>query len=643
MRISKLHVTNYRCFNDLLLDELGRFVCLVGANGSGKSSVLELVVQLCGSGRPRRGLVNNEWNGDIKDETLNLVLNMTNDDIEAMGLSATVVGSRILNSESGQVQLFDIGTNEFGTVDEFNQEVQNALQSRIVFYSPNRSFLLPEASGPQEAAHSSADMYRRTGLANFQDRAVHLSTQMARLLRHQQSDLARRVKESSRSQTSFDATRYVELQEVEDVFNRFFRITGKRFADSDQQENGMTTFFFHLPWSDEPISFSKLSSGEQWILLFFVEMQLNEWNNNIVLIDEVETHLHPMMALEFIRELESREDDNQYWFTTHNPTIAQYLKGSVFGLVLNDELRSEVVPGQTLELLESLTGLGAVIPVAKTIVLLEGKRVKGETLSVDQGLFKELQDLNLISENIQFVSVGHSRSVESYQEMLPEVEQQLNVGWKIYAIRDRDALSDSQRDEMIQKFGGRFWVWRRGSIEGYLIEPRLIHDYLEQSRIDPLPSVEDIQERIIELLNGNKADIIQRYERQLIRVKLEQHYTIKQLGEVEEIGKELQTNVEEFRESIDKWLEGKEWEPLLAYVDCKKVLRPLISRYTKKTSTKPKDVADLVRRMIRDVIGRRVHSGENGQKVLQEMWPEITGVVAQICDGEGFHSLPRNE
>src|SRR5207249_2465361 len=46
MRITSLHLQNYKCFDDLLLDNLGQRIVLVGPNGCGKSAVLEAIAVL---------------------------------------------------------------------------------------------------------------------------------------------------------------------------------------------------------------------------------------------------------------------------------------------------------------------------------------------------------------------------------------------------------------------------------------------------------------------------------------------------------------------------------------------------------------------------------------------------------------------
>lgn len=41
--ITRIHVTNFKSFDDFVLDKLGPFVCLIGMNGSGKTTFLQLL------------------------------------------------------------------------------------------------------------------------------------------------------------------------------------------------------------------------------------------------------------------------------------------------------------------------------------------------------------------------------------------------------------------------------------------------------------------------------------------------------------------------------------------------------------------------------------------------------------------------
>jgi predicted ATP-binding protein involved in virulence len=67
-----------------------------------------------------------------------------------------------------------------------------------------------------------------------------------------------------------------------------------------------------------------MSSGEHQILRILVGLVSERAKNSIVLIDEVELHLHPAWQTRLIQVLrEDKESNNQYIFTTHSPFVKQ--------------------------------------------------------------------------------------------------------------------------------------------------------------------------------------------------------------------------------------------------------------------------------------------------------------------------------
>jgi predicted ATPase len=69
---------------------------------------------------------------------------------------------------------------------------------------------------------------------------------------------------------------------------------------------------------------SQMSSGEHQILRILVGLVSERAKNSIVLIDEVELHLHPSWQRKLIHALrEDKESNNQYIFTTHSPFVKQ--------------------------------------------------------------------------------------------------------------------------------------------------------------------------------------------------------------------------------------------------------------------------------------------------------------------------------
>lgn len=66
----------------------------------------------------------------------------------------------------------------------------------------------------------------------------------------------------------------------------------------------------------------QMSSGEHQILRILVSLTAETAKNSIVLIDEVELHLHPTWQERLIYVLrEDQASNNQYIFTTHSPAV----------------------------------------------------------------------------------------------------------------------------------------------------------------------------------------------------------------------------------------------------------------------------------------------------------------------------------
>lgn len=67
----------------------------------------------------------------------------------------------------------------------------------------------------------------------------------------------------------------------------------------------------------------QMSSGEHQILRILIGLAADTAKNSIVLIDEVELHLHPAWQKRLIQVLRGDDFNNQYIFTTHSPTVAK--------------------------------------------------------------------------------------------------------------------------------------------------------------------------------------------------------------------------------------------------------------------------------------------------------------------------------
>lgn len=627
MKITQLKVTNYRCFQDFHVKDLGKMVCLVGANGSGKSSILDLIVKVCGTKGGFEQFLHEVWDNDVDNETLCIEIELTQEEHLDYNPERTIhpiTGSQRFRP----VQNFP--SPGVGSEKGIDSKFINFVRRRIVAYGASRSFILQDVGDPRLDV-SLTEIYRNYNISNFTQRARALSALMTRLLSMQRAELVSRMEAEG---DDFKQSSYSELSEVVSVFDKFFRLTGKKFVRPTVRGDGLTAYYFTTPWSDTPIPLSCLSSGEQWLLLFFLEMKLNKWENHIILIDEIEQHLHPKLLLEFVKEIQQGDDNNQYWITTHSPNVANFLRGSTFGLVLNNQYQSDVVTDDSVSLLASLAGHEAVIPVAKTIVLIEGSKVDQRAVSTDQMLFEELREMGCIPGQVQFVSIGHTLSVMDLGQALPDFERELGIGWKIYSIRDRDAMMPEKRDEMIQSQEGRLWIWERSSLEGYLVNPELVQSVLENMRIDSVPSEEAIKSTILDFMTRHRQRIIERFENHLVYLNYPSRgkSTVKWLRDAGRISKELEKEVDRFSNDVDKWLNDGDWEALLPYADCKKLLSEIYGRYTHKGY----EEVELVQKTIRDAVRPKLTMAQNQMQKLEEIWPEIAKICKCLINGVEF-------
>ena len=67
--LERLHIRNYRVFNDLKIDQLSRINLIAGKNNSGKTSLLEAIFLLAGGGNPKAAIHSRGMGSDLGSAT----------------------------------------------------------------------------------------------------------------------------------------------------------------------------------------------------------------------------------------------------------------------------------------------------------------------------------------------------------------------------------------------------------------------------------------------------------------------------------------------------------------------------------------------------------------------------------------------
>jgi predicted ATPase len=107
-------------------------------------------------------------------------------------------------------------------------------------------------------------------------------------------------------------------KQVQEIFDKICfptklekMVSGPEFTDIVlKKENG------------ETYGFNQASSGETQVIRFAVGLVVEAVWNSVVLLDELETHLHPEWQVKFLNFLENDGRNNQYLITTHSPFVA---------------------------------------------------------------------------------------------------------------------------------------------------------------------------------------------------------------------------------------------------------------------------------------------------------------------------------
>lgn len=115
------------------------------------------------------------------------------------------------------------------------------------------------------------------------------------------------------------------LQKLEDLFTRFF--PGARFVGTEPRR-GMFSLddfnsYFLIQRGDRVYDIAEMSSGEQAIFPMLYEFARLSIARSVVLVDELELHLHPPLQQMLLSALRTIGPDCQFIVTTHSPYLEE--------------------------------------------------------------------------------------------------------------------------------------------------------------------------------------------------------------------------------------------------------------------------------------------------------------------------------
>jgi predicted ATPase len=111
-------------------------------------------------------------------------------------------------------------------------------------------------------------------------------------------------------------------KKLSDSYSAIF--TTRKFIGS-RPRNGNGAYlppYFYITDGENEYEIAEMSAGERAIFPLLVDFSNLTINNSIVLIDEIELHLHPPLQQSFLNALSKLGENNQFIITTHSDYIA---------------------------------------------------------------------------------------------------------------------------------------------------------------------------------------------------------------------------------------------------------------------------------------------------------------------------------
>jgi predicted ATP-binding protein involved in virulence len=371
IKIRSLHLENYRGFIDTTIEFGDHITCIAGINGAGKSSVLcalSRVLESLYTSFPKEPFIKStDINKNAKTKIAKAVLSfLVNKKITTQQLSSNDV--LILENEifSKYIKSHDVV---------------------ISYYSVNRSELDVDVSVDQEKDLSN----KKEAMTNAFNSVTHYKEffQWFRDREDRENAIKLEKYENGDTKTIFED---IELKAVRNAISVLTPDFSKMKIDKNRQSVLITK-------GNTSIDFSTLSDGEKGVITLFGDIArrlaiANETlenpleGNGIILIDEIDLHLHPSWQRKICHALVKTFPNCQFVITTHSPQILGELKTDEIWL-LNDF---------NVYRPDSSFGLTSNQILDEVMDVIDGDF----SLSRDSTIAKKLQALNLAMETEKF-------------------------------------------------------------------------------------------------------------------------------------------------------------------------------------------------------------------------------------------------
>lgn len=465
MRIEHLYVKNFRGFEEREFTFHPHFNVLVGDNGTGKTALLEALKVAAGSWlRGIRGHNGKDiQKTDIRESSLYNASSGTYEHPRQFDVVVQAAGVfrmfstdeerrfswKRVRTDSGMLQSGDQDLVDYArTVDNHIRGGEPAVLPIIAYYGTDRLHH-PTARTQPEALSKEQDS-PFDGYTDCLDGRVHDKYLTAWIDRQERIAFKREGKETEMYALVKEALSGV--------------IPNARNVDYDPSREEVVVRFEN----DTVSPLSNLSDGFRTVLAMVgdlairiallnsrhLENQTLEQTNGIVLIDELDLHLHPKWQRHIVDDLQSVFPQIQFITTTHSPFIVQSLDEGEFRSLEGDDPISSIQNKDLDTIAEGLMGLSRTLKSMRTRTAKEldeeaAKRyreLRQDTLEQIRMLDTRIdleRDLDAVAEKV--MGVSHAETSRRYQAMKESALEYLRM------LDEQEELTSRERLEAFKE------------------------------------------------------------------------------------------------------------------------------------------------------------------------------------------------
>lgn len=361
MRIDRLEIRNFKKFSDFTLDLHPQFTLLVGDNGTGKTSLLDALAIAAGVwlvNSPDTTLTNSKRNiltseirlEAVESDNITQFIECKPVEINAIGhIGGQPVqwlrqikehGSRTSNAEAKKA------IEIIGDLYQRDQAGESIWFPVVAYYGAGRAWLPSNKTDPKAKQVKGVARRWHAFYDCFEERI-----RIADLQTWFQKEALAALQRQGTMRQSFQVVKFAILRCIPDADDLWF--------DGDRSEIIVSIGHY-------PIPFSNLSAGQKMMVALIADIaikvvtqnaaflpdaldfsaeslpQIFQKTSGLILIDEIDVHLHPKWQRQVVDDLKATFPSIQFVCTTHSPFIIQS--------ICQGELRSLDIPEvQTLE------------------------------------------------------------------------------------------------------------------------------------------------------------------------------------------------------------------------------------------------------------------------------------------------------